>query len=314
MRNGWKNLDDFLSWFRNDKDITPYDVRNVNESYYYWLNYFKDVVFDLITIEKCLKSMPSKQIKHQLIETGHCVVVNHPKFGLITTYSTLFNYNLYGEFLNADLYNPYKGFYTEGFKVNSLEIGKDCEVIYIGDTEAYVNNKGGYINKLNTLLCRYARMMADVESSIDTAIINSRRPYVFTAKNQQTKDALVTIFRNVIKGQGDFVVEDNDIMGEAKSLKNVDYVNGIIGELLDAREKILKMFLQQLGIYTTDDKSERLITAEVEQENKNVKPFIYSLLKSINEGLDKVNQMYGTEMHASLNQYVYDSEVNVNEI
>lgn len=310
----WKNLNDFLAWFRNDKIGEPYKITDINNSFLYWSNYFKDVFYDLIVIKRCPSSLPSKEILHQIIETGHAIVVNHPKFGLITTYSTLYNYDLNSHFLNADLYNPYQGFYSKGFKVGNRTIGEDCEVIYAGDTETYINNPGGSVNKINNLIMRYARMMADIEATIDLYIVNSRRQYIFTAKNQQTKDALISIFRGIIKGQSDFVVEDNDILGDAKSLKTTDIVNGFLTELLDSRDKILKQFLQQMGIYSTDDKAERLINAEVEQENRNVKPFIYSLIKSINEGLIKVNAMFGTEMEAELNYAVYNKEVEVDEI
>lgn len=310
----WRNLNDFLAWFRNDKIGDAYKVSDVDNGFIYWTNYLKDVFYDLITIKGCPYSLPSKEILHQIIETGHAVIVNHPKYNLITTYSTLYNYDLNGHFLNADLYNPYKGFYGGSFKAGNRTIGKDCEVIYAGDTECYVNNPGGSVNKIKNLIMRYARMLSDIESSIDIYIINTRRAYIFTAKNQQTKDAIISVFRGLEKGQADFVVEDNDILGDAKSLKNTDIINGFLTELLDGRDKILKQFLQQMGIYSTDDKAERLINAEVEQENRNVKPFIYSILKSINEGLERVNAMYGTEMVAELNYAIYNKEVEVDEI
>lgn len=309
MNIKWKNLDTFLNWWKNIDNDEVYKVSDVDKGYKYWKNYLTDIIMDLIDIQNTPTSLPGKEILYHIIYESHSLIFNHPRFNLITTYSSLYDYDINGHYLNANIYNPSREFYV-GFSPRPLTIGKDCTVIYAGDMESYINRGG--CNKLYSLICRYARMLADVESSIDLYLINSRSPYVFTAKNQQIKDSLIGLFRGITKGQQNVIVDD-DILGESKSLKNIDLTPGMLAELLDSREKILKQFLQQLGIYSTDDKSERLITAEVEQENRNVKPFIYSLLKSINEGLEQTNNLFGTNMKAKLNEYVYNKEVEVDE-
>ena len=299
----WKNMNDFLSWFKGGWSFQTYNVKDVDAGFKYWYSYLKDIVFDLIVIDGCPENMPSKEIIHHLIIEGHSTVIKHPKYGIMTTFSSLYDYDINGHYLNATIYNQSREFY-DSYVNTPKRIGRDCAVIYIGDCESYVNNPAS-VNKLNELIARYARMLADVESSIDTNLIMSRKPYLFTAKNQQIKDAIVAMLRGIERGKDDAVVDD-DFLGESKSIKNYDLQTGLLTELIDARNSILKQFLQQMGIYSTDDKKERLIVSEVEQENRNVKPFITSLLKAINEGCDQVNKVFSLNLYAHVNEEVYD--------
>lgn len=282
-----------------------YKVNDVQQGYFYWINKLLDIAVDLFKYDGLPQSIPQEEIEKRLLTFGYCGFLHHPTLGLIVCNGHPYDYDLYGRYRRMDFYNPYYEFNTAGFYPGNKIIGEDCEVIYNLDTERYLNMPiQGQMNFYQTL-CRYARQLADIESTINLDIINSRQPYFMVAGNQQVKDSIVAIFRSLKRGENESI-NDTDFLKELKTLKNKDIITGHLTELLECRNSIIKYFMMEIGIYSTDDKKERLIVDEVAQEQKNVKIFLYSMLKCRVEGVEKVNNLFGTNISVKLNSKLFD--------
>lgn len=86
---------------------------------------------------------------------------------------------------------------------------------------------------------------------------------------------------------------------------NVTTTNRYLIDLIQVQQYILAHFYEQIGLQTHDQmKKERLITDEI-NDNVDLSIYnIYGIIESINEGLDRVNAMFGTDMHAYLNPII----------
>ena len=315
---------DKLNKFRDRLIDTIYKNNDVSMGYFYWQAKLLDIVVDLFKWDGLPESIPEVEIEKRLFMTGHCGVVKHPKLGLIVCDSYLYDYDLYGRYLKADFFNPYREF-NNNFIPGNKEIGKECEVIYNMSMEKYsINNTQtiagmspvylnylGYNNFMQTIN-RYARLLADLEATISIEIVQQRQLYVGIAPTQQIAEAFRNLFRNTKRGDITSII-DNDFLKDSKTLKMYDLVVGTMQEKIETRQSLIKYFLEEIGIYSTEDKKERLLVDELAQENRNTKPFIYSLLKERQEGADRVNKLYGTNWSVGLRSELYDTETELHD-
>lgn len=282
-----------------------YKVNDVQQGYFFWRNRLISICLDIFEYKNLPESLPEQEILYRLITTGHCSIFRHPEFGLITSNSRLFNFDLYGRFREANVWNPYVNLYATGFNPNSLTIGKDVEVIYLTPVEKYLDQPLQGFDVFMQLINRYARLLADLESTLDIEIVNIRQTYLVTAGSQTIRDSIIDLFRSRKRGEEKVIVDD-DILNNVNSHKMHDYVHGKITECQESRDKLIKQFLEEIGIFTVSNKMERIIPEEISQENKNMKIFIYNMLKSQKDGVEKVNKLFGTNISVDLRNDVYD--------
>ena len=282
-----------------------YNVNQVSRGFYYYQGMLLDIVVDLFEYEGLPETLPSEEIERRLITTGHCAITKHPKFGIICSNSTLFNFDLYGRYRQVNMFNPFLGFISGGFTGHALEIGKDCEVIYNNSIEKWMNMPTYSSNNFLQTIQRYARLLADIDSTIHSEMVQQRTPYVVVASTQQNKESALSLIKSTQAGETEVAI-DEDFLKNLTALKIKDITPNALNDLIETKNSLLKQFLADIGIYSTDDKKERLIVDEVQQENQNVKVFIYSMLKARREGVEKVNKLYGLDIKVDLRKELYD--------
>lgn len=282
-----------------------YKVSSVEQGYFYWINKLLDISMDLFEYTGLPETLPHEEIELRLLKFGYCGILKHPTEGIIACNSSLFDYDIYGRYNRVNFYNPYKNFNASGFYPGNKKIGEECIVIYNNSVEKYLNQPVQGTDVFFQCICRYARMLADIESTTNNEIILTRQPFMPVAGNQQTKDSVLAVFRALKKGEIEIPI-DNDFLKDLKTLKNQEVSSGHITELIDARKSLIKQFLSEIGVYSTDDKMERLIVSEVEQENKNVKIFLYSMLKSRQIGIYNFNKFFGLDAKVFLRKELFD--------
>jgi hypothetical protein len=75
-----------------------------------------------------------------------------------------------------------------------------------------------------------------------------------------------------------------------------------IMQLVELNNYIIAQFFQNIGVKSNDiRKKERLITAEVEEQNDTVQLTLTEMLTSWTKGFNEVNEFYGTEIEVTLN-------------
>lgn len=298
------SLLDFKLWNKYKKDLINYIYKNndVSQGYFYWRSRLTDILMDIFEIHNLPSTLPKKEILYRLFTTGYCGILKIDGVGIIACDSNPFNFDIYGNFKNVNFYNPS----AEVLKAmgKTYTINKDCIVIYAGDTEKKVNQPYMTKNVICQTINRYARLLADLETTLNINVITDRMPYFVIAQNQQTKSSFLDIFKSLKNGQF-FVGVDGFDIKDSKTLKNKDIVSGFNLELIECRRMILEQFLQEFGIFIMNSKKERLIVQEVETENKNYKIFVNSLLESIEQGIKDLNSLYGLDVSVELNNEIF---------
>lgn len=273
---------------------TMYDVSDVKTGFDYW--YFKllNLVMNIFEYRNLPSGISKRDLELNLLITGHATVLAKRDGSLFIPITNLFGYDEY--------YQPVWAVFANPVVVTSKKytIGEDCEVIYnnsLQDSVFYVKADGG----LNTFIQRYARQLADVESTINIYTVNERISSIPVSDDNAVIESLKQFFRNLSAGKRG-IVSDNSII---EKFRNVDInrtgIKDGVNDWLIARDKILEQFYRDLGVRMTNQKKAQVNTDEIESNDQLLLISTDDMLKSRNKGLEKVNDMFGTSIEVRLN-------------
>lgn len=275
------------------KDIP--DNTGVADGFYYWFNKLLDVCINMFTYEGLPDTLPAKELETCLLlqEDGHATVFYTPRHGVVCAWSTLYGYDLYYKPTHATYAQPVLG-------SGNLEIGKDCEIIYNNSLEAgyytYTADSG-----LNSFISRYARALADIDSTISIYTINKRASEFPIAKNEKTRQSLIRFYQKLKEGTTDIIVDDF-IMEAFKAIERGQQTSADkLNDLLLAKDKILEQFFRDLGIRFYNPKKAQVNEEEIEATTQLLVINTDDMLKARQEGIARVNKHFGLNISVRLN-------------
>ena len=185
-------------------------------------------------------------------------------------------------------------------KSYDLKRDEDCVVVYCSDIDRYnqIDTYGG----LYTLVAKTATMLADGDLSISVAQKNKRLINILAAEDQNTKNSIDIVIKKQYAGEP-YAVVMKSLIDNVQSVPIIEKgTNQDLMQLIEAQQYILSHFYESLGLQTHDQmKRERLITAEVNDNDNIAKLNIDNILASIQSGLQEVNNKFGTEITVKLN-------------
>lgn len=293
-----------------------YDVADVKVGFDYWFYKLLNFCLSIFEYDNLPESLPKREIELNLLLTGHAVIFTD-KADIVTACTTLYNFDRY--------YNPTQAVFAQPrmtsktlYLDNSIEAHKqNAVVIYnndIKDNIFYIPADGGLL----TFISRYARRLADLESSENIYAVNSRLTSFPVGSTDGVIANIKKFFNSLVLGKREVIVDDAII----NSFRNVDIVRSnikdSINDILIARDKILEQFFRDIGVkFFADNKKAQLTDNEVEADNQLLLISLESMLKSRREGIDVVNDFYGLNIEVRIsdnfNRENFRSEVLNNE-
>ena len=202
-------------------------------------------------------------------------------------------------------YMPSKSLITNPRLIKSymLTPGKDCEIVYLSEADKYnLNDQSG---GLYHLIERTAIMLADNDLSINIAQKNTRLTNIVSGDTQNTVDSIRAVIAAMYEGDPTIVVKSSliDKLQGVPIVENSSQQNLI--QLIEVQQYILAHFYEQIGICTHDQmKKERLVTAEINDNIDLAYLNIDDILVSLQEGFDRVNAMFGTNITIKINPII----------
>lgn len=277
---------------------TMYDVSDVRRGYDYW--YFKllDLIMNMFEYKNLPAGISKRDLELNLLITGHATIIAKKDGTMFTPLTSLYGYDEY--------YQPTKAVFANPVVITSKEytIGEDCTVVYnnsLQDSIFYVKADSG----LNTFIQRYARQLADIESTINIYTVNSRLTSIPVSNDNAVMESLKSFFKNLAIGKR-AIVSDSSII---ENFRNVDInrtgIKDGVNDWLIARDKILEQFYRDLGIRMTNQKKAQVNTDEVESNDQLLLISSDDMLKARKRGYEETNNMFGTNIEVRLNP-LYD--------
>ena len=289
-----------MSIFKKNKKKKEfmYDVADVSCGYDYWFYKLLSYCLGIYRYTGLPESLPGRELLINLIMTGHAVIFQQGT-ELVTTKTVLYDFDLY--------YRPTKATFGN-VKINSrtLNLGEDAEVVYLTPIQGNVLTNQAVDSGLRSFILRYARQLADMESTANIYAVNMRATSYPVAADDQTRENVENFYNKLMLGERS-VITDNMVI---ECFRNVDIakspMNDTLNDILIARDKVLANFFQDIGVkYRQEQKKAQLTEDEVEADEQILVIDVEQMREVQQEGLDRVNNLFGTDIRVEINP-IYD--------
>lgn len=277
-------------------DDATYSVESVPSGYRYWRTKLLNYTLGIFRWSGLPESVPWRELELNLQLKGHAVFCTNKRTGeMVIPITELYGFDEYYRPTGATFGNvliPFK----------RLEFGINSDVIFNDRIRGNVLREQWPDSGLASFISRYARLLADVESTIDTYLINMRARSYMVAKNQAMATQLNDFQRRIALGER-AVITDEDIL---EAFRNVDIVGSRgddrINDLLIARDKILSMFFRDIGVkFEQEQKKAQLTEDEVTADEQLLLINIDDMLQERREGAERVNKLFGLNLSVEIN-------------
>ena len=271
-----------------------YDVSDIKTGFDFW--YFKlfNILLDMFEYKNMPSGLNKREIELNLMMTGHACIIAKNDGTLFTPLTNLYGYDEYYQPTYAVFANPAVRM-TKRFTLD-----QDCIVIYnnsLKDSFYYIKTDSG----LDTFVKRYARQLADIESTANIYAVNSRLTSIPVSNDENVIQSIKLFFDKLAIGKRS-IVADNNIVEKFRSVDiNRTGIKDGINDWLIARDKILEQFYRDLGVNMYQPKKAQVTDDEVDANDQMLLISTDDMLKSRKEGLEKVNNMFGTDIQVRLN-------------
>ena len=158
-------------------------------------------------------------------------------------------------------------------------------------------------SSIDSLLQRYATMLAMCDSSTAVTLMNSKAAFIGLAPSKAKAETMKKMFDLISSGQPAVFVKGNDTTVGATSLSKDDFIQldvkqHFVGkEITETQRYIFSMFLSEFGIRNVPmEKRERLITSEADSNAEELNAEVSMYERNLTEGIKKVNEMFHTNM------------------
>ena len=213
---------------------------------------------------------------------GYLAIVNTNKYGVIPQGCSLRGYDIFYQPTNAVIANP--------LLTGILEprIDKQCTLIRLQP------DYGGIMDKVNF----YADVLALCAETVGTDLFNSKLAYVFASSNKNAAETFKKMYDQIASGSP-AVFPDKNLFNDDGSpnwmMFNQNLKDSyIVSEIMDDMRKWELKYMSDVGIPNSNtEKRERLIQAEVESNDVEVKLWADMALDELKDGCKKTRNMFG---------------------
>lgn len=194
-----------------------------------------------------------------------------------------------------------------------VKIGTDGVVIYNNELDQFTGDC--WISGLYELINQTATLLADNIISINCNQINCRVQAFITADSEAQAVGGEIVLKKMYAGNP-YQVLRSDLIDKI----NVNPLNNSanaqnISELVELNNYIISNYFQSIGIRANDiRKKSHVLQDEIDVQNDYLQVSILEILSSWQAGFDKVNELYGTDIHVELNPALIHTLIDDNTI
>lgn len=230
-------------------------------------------------------SVPQVEVERLLQENGNCFFANVNGTLYALNGSMGGELDAYGRPTVYTVANPY-------LKLNkTYKIGKDGVLIK--------NDTNG--DSLLPIIGKYAVLNTDGVITLNMASILTRITMLISAADDKTKQSADLFVKKILDGDFSVIGENAFFKGVNLQTPNGSHTQDI-PQLVELIQYYRASMFNDLGLNANYNmKRERLNLGEVSMNVDVLLPYVENMLNSRKDGLEKVNRMFGTEIHVELN-------------
>lgn len=289
-------MDDFISLIDKVTFDNMFDKNKLLKSY---IRYYLSRLESMFKYEGLPDTVPAKWLERLLMITGACAWVKTDKDGLFVNKAAPGgDLDLYYIPRNILIVNPY----AEGLNEGPYKRDENC-VLMLSDT---------YAQGLMPLISKYSAMLVENDISLNMASVMSRATMLLSAADDRTRASAELFIKRLFEGdltvigETPFLVANQD---KSLTINQLTHANDTLTQLIEYHQYIKASLYNELGLQSNYNMKRESINSNESQLNEDqLHPLIDNMLKERKEGLERVNNMFGTNISVS-----FDSAWEINE-
>lgn len=287
-------------------------VCNVEQIFRYYFKTLTNKACNLIKFEDLPSHIDEEFLKEQLVLVGRIC------FKDIDGHLYALNGNVGGEpdcYYHPTQYiiaNPVLGSHTVTIRHKDGSTDVDgLDGILVGLTHADLALENTIKGGLYDLIYTYSGLLADNLVSLNCAQINSRVQVAFVGDTESLANTAEKVLRDLYNGTPYKVLQQDILNKLTITPVAASGANTTILSLIEAHAQIISDFYSELGIsYNSNRKREYVNSTENSMDTGSLNLNIDTIIDCIAEGIDRVNELFGTNIKVHLDENAYINEMN----
>lgn len=274
-----------------------YSVSSVPAGFRYWFLKLLNCMLSMLEYENLPEGMTSRDLELCLLLQGYATPFE-TEDGIVCVPTSIYGYNANGTPNKAVYGNPLipsKRLYFEGEKKNSVLMYN----IQLHNNLFFTEVDGSF----RPMLCRYARRLADIESTENIYTVKLRMGSAPVAGDDAVNASIKRWIRKIIIGNLDDTIADDAVLN---SFRSVDVGLGAgnketLMSIQAARDKILEQFFRELGVKTSNAKKAQITAEESSADEQLLLMSPSIILQERQKGLEEFNDFFRTNTKVHIN-------------
>lgn len=275
-----------------------YSVADVSEGFRYWFFKLLGFCLTIFEYEGLPDSIPSRELELLFILQGYATPFYDNRGEPVALPTNIFGFDKYytpdsGTYGNPII--PTKNLYFQ----NNTKHNQNAVLMFNDDLHTnvfYIHSDGGLL----TLIKRYARRLADIESSENIYTVKTRFGNAPVGSTDAVRNSITNFVNKITLGKFENITDDSII----NCFRTVDFGNTTSESLMSfqtARDKILEQFYRDIGVKMANQKKAQVSQDEVESDTQLLLINLDDMLKTREAGIRDFNAFFNTTATVRLN-------------
>lgn len=304
-------MQEFLENLFETRKPSLYSVASVPAGFRYWFLKLLNCMLSMFEYEDLPEGMTSRDLELCFLLQGYATPFETGD-DIVCVPTSLYGYNADGKPTKAVYGNPIipsKRLYFEGERKNSVLMYN----IQLHNNIFFTEVDGSF----RPMLCRYARRLADIESTESAYTVKLRMGSAPVAGDDAVNASIKNWIRKIMFGNLDETIADDAVLNSFRSV-DVGLGSGSKETLMSiqaARDKILEQFFRELGVKTSNSKKAQITEEEssADEQLLLMSPTIIEQERKL--GLEEFNDFFKINAKVRLNplfnrEYFEEGSVN----
>lgn len=280
-----RNVKQRMSAAKNLKKYDEmYDVADVSTGYKYWRAVLINKIIRMFEYEGLPETVPGTELEKITLLMGKAGVLYTEKYGFAAVPAQPYGVGIYPS------YPPRAIWSTPLIKGDGL-VNKDICIIR--------NNSSMW--PIDATVDRYARMLADVESTLALTLVNVRQPAIAAAPDESTALSYQAVQLAMRLGDTEAIL-NRSILDDVKTIDAVHTIpTTLLTDIIQAREELLSQFFAEFGVASRQSKKAPMTISEVESDVQLMTVNVIDMLESRRESINNLNRVFNISAAVKLN-------------
>ena len=229
---------------------------------------------------------------------GYAIILPTKRYGIIPQHGTLRDLGI--------MYQPTRAVVSnKWFDFDDLKIWKDCAIIKLSPDYCGIAD----------VIDFYAKKFSLIDASYNVSLINTKIPYIVSAKNKSYAQTFKAVMDKVNQGEplvvyesvkkkseDDFALEDSEPWNFLDLHAGENYISD---KLADQYRIILNQFDTEIGIPNNQQsfKKERLLSNEIESNNAETSTRLTTFINTLERSIDRTNNLYDLDIKIKKHEF-----------